>query len=134
MHFWFEWKISLGADTNVDQSECGMIDADVTAAFCAIPAVADFAALESPEELRSFGKDYLLLFPQRERAHRRGGITPAVFAMAITNLHRITAHFDLHGPAVTLTLCVSTMLPLLPRGSLCGEQNQLIQNHVVESR
>ena len=69
MHFWFEWKISLGADTNVDQSECGMIDADVTAAFCAIPAVADFAALESPEELRSFGKDYLLLFPQRERAH-----------------------------------------------------------------
>ena len=53
MHFWFEWKISQGADTNVDQSECGMIDADVTAAFCAIPAVADFAALESPEELRA---------------------------------------------------------------------------------
>src|SRR5438093_5261851 len=104
MHFWFEWKISLGADTNVDQSECGMIDADVTAAFCAIPAVADFAALESPEELRSFGKDYLLLFPQRERAHRRGGITPAVFAMAITNLHRITAHFDLHGPHSNIDL------------------------------
>ena len=52
-------KISQGADTNVDQSECGMIDADVTAAFCAIPAVADFAALESPEELRSLPRDSL---------------------------------------------------------------------------
>lgn len=39
-----------------------MIDADVTAAFCAIPAVADIAALESPEELRSFGKDYVSFF------------------------------------------------------------------------
>src|SRR5438477_11224451 len=118
MHFWFEWKISQGADTNVDQSECGMIDADVTAAFCAIPAVADFAALESPEELRSFGKVYLLLFPQRESALRRGGMTPAVCAMAVINLHRITVHFDLHGPAVTLTLCVCTMIPFLPRVSL----------------
>jgi hypothetical protein len=53
VHLWFERKIPESADTNVDQSECGMIDADVTAAFCAIPAVADFAALESPEELRA---------------------------------------------------------------------------------
>jgi len=36
-----------------------MIDADVTAAFCAIPAVADFAALESPEELRCLPRDSL---------------------------------------------------------------------------
>src|SRR5437016_7111013 len=104
MYSGFEWKISQGADTNVDQSECGMIDADVTAAFCAIPAVADFAALESPEELRSLGKDYVLFFPQRERAHWCGGITPAVFAMAVTHLQRITAHFDLHRSTVTLTL------------------------------
>ena len=96
-------KISQGADTNVDQSECGMIDADVTAAFCAIPAVADVAALESPEELRSLGKDYVLLFPQCERAHRRGRITSAIFAMAITRLQRITAHFDLHRSTVTST-------------------------------
>ena len=94
-------KISQGADTNVDQSECGMIDADVTAAFCAIPAVADFAALESPEELRSFGKDYLLLFPQRERAHRRGGITPAVLTMTITHLQRFPENLDLDRSAVT---------------------------------
>jgi hypothetical protein len=39
-----------------------MIDADVTAAFRAIPTVADVAAIESPEELRSFGKDYVLFF------------------------------------------------------------------------
>jgi hypothetical protein len=103
MYSGFERKISQGAEPNVDQSESWMIDADVTAAFCAIPAVADFAALESPEELRSFGKDYVLLLPQRERAHRRGGIMPAVLAMAVTHLQRIAAHLDLHRSAVTST-------------------------------
>ena len=103
MYSGFERKISQGAEANVDQSECGMIDADVTAAICAIPGLADFAALESPDELRSFGKDYVLLFPQCERTDRRGGITSAVFAMAITRLQRITAHFDLHRSAVTST-------------------------------
>jgi hypothetical protein len=62
VHFWFERKIPERAEANVDQSECGMIDADVTAAFRAIPTVADVAAIESPEELRSFGKDYVLFF------------------------------------------------------------------------
>jgi len=33
VHFWFERKIPERAEANVDQSECGMIDADVTAAF-----------------------------------------------------------------------------------------------------
>src|SRR5436190_14489390 len=46
VHLWFERKIPQSAEANVNQSECGMIDADVTTAFCAIPAVADFAALE----------------------------------------------------------------------------------------
>ena len=101
-------KISQGADTNVDQSECGMIDADVTAAFCAIPAVADVAALESSEELCAFDERHVLLFPQRERAHRRSGITPAIFTMAVTHLKRLTAHLDLHCAAVTSAfMCVS---------------------------
>jgi len=50
VHFWFERKIPERAE------------ADVTAAFRAIPTVADVAAIESPEELRSFGKDYVLFF------------------------------------------------------------------------
>ena len=103
MYSGFERKISQGAEANVDQSECGMIDADVTAALCAIPAVADFAALESPEELRSLDKDDVLLFPQCERTRRRGGIMPAVLAVAVTHLQRIAAHLDLHRSAVTPT-------------------------------
>src|SRR5712691_5447193 len=80
-----------------------MIDADVTAALCAIPAVADFAALESPEELRSLDKDGVLLFPQCERTHRRGGIMPAVLAVAVTHFQRIAAQLDLYGSTVTST-------------------------------
>ena len=78
-----------------------MIDYDVAAALCAIPAVADFAALELSEELRTFGNVDVFFFPQRERANRRGGITSAVLAMAVTHLQRIAAHFDLHRATVT---------------------------------
>jgi hypothetical protein len=80
-----------------------MLDYDVTAALRAIPAFADVAAFKSAKEFLAFGDIDVLFFPQRERAHRRGGITPAVFAMAITHLQRITAHFDLHCSTVTLT-------------------------------
>ena len=101
MHLWFERKIPESTETNIDQCECGMIDADVTAAFCAITSITDFAALKSPEELGSFGKDHVAFFPQRERAHRRGGIAPAILAMAVTHFQGFTAHLDLQRFAVT---------------------------------
>src|SRR5947208_9762271 len=88
-----------------------MLDCDVAAALRAITAFADVAAFKSPEELRSFGKDYVPLFPQCERAHWCGGIMPAVFAMAVTHLQRITAHFDLHRSTVTST-CMRLGHPL----------------------
>ena len=50
MHLWSERKIPENANANIDQTETRMIDHDVTAALRAIPAVTDFAALESPEE------------------------------------------------------------------------------------
>ena len=78
-----------------------MIDCDVAAALCATTAVADVAALESSEEFRAFGEPHVILFPQRERAHRRGGIATAVFAMTVTHLQRFAAHLDLHRSAVT---------------------------------
>jgi len=73
----------------------------VAAALCAITAFADVAAFKPAKEFLAFGNAYVLFLPQCERAHRRGGITPAVLAMAITHLQWITAHLDLNGPAVT---------------------------------
>ena len=78
-----------------------MIHDDVSAAFGAITTIADVAALEFSEELRAFRELHVLPFPQRERAHRRGGITPAVFAMTVAHLQRFTAHLDLYRSAVT---------------------------------
>jgi hypothetical protein len=80
-----------------------MLDYDVAAALCAMTAFADVAALKSAKDFLAFGDVYILFLPQCERAHRRSRITPAVFAMAITHLQRITAHFDLHRSAVTST-------------------------------
>ena len=87
--------------TNIDQSECGMIDADVAAALRAITTIADVAALEFSEELRAFRELHVFPFPQRERAHRRCGIAAAVLAVAVTHLQRFAAHLDLHRSAVT---------------------------------
>jgi len=101
MHLWLEGKIPESADANIDQAERRMINADVATALRAIASVADFAALEFPEELRAFREVHVLPFPQRERAHRRGRITPAIFAMAVTHLQWFSAHFDLHRSAVT---------------------------------
>jgi hypothetical protein len=75
----------------------------VTAALCAITAFADVAAFESAKELLAFGDAYVLFLPQCERAHWRGGITPAVFAMAVTHLEWLAAQLDLYRSAVTLT-------------------------------
>ncbi len=98
VHVWFKRKIPESADADIDQTERWMIDRHVTTALCAITAFADVAAFESSEEFFAFGDIDVLFLPQCERAYRRGGITSAVFAMAITHLQRITAHFDLHAP------------------------------------
>src|SRR4026207_1350662 len=78
-----------------------MLDNHVAAALCAITAFADVAAFKASEEFLAFGHVHILLFPQGERAHRRGGITSAVLAVAITHLQRITAHLDLYRSAIT---------------------------------
>src|SRR5581483_4867920 len=80
-----------------------MLDCHVTAALGAITAFADDAAFKSAKEFLAFGNVYILFLPQRERAHGRGGITPAVFAMAVTHLQRIAAHLDLYRSTVTFT-------------------------------
>src|SRR4030095_6654424 len=80
-----------------------MLDDDVAAAPRAITAFADVAAFKAAEEFLSFGDAHIFFLPQCERAHRCGGIMPAVFTMAVTHLQRIAPHFDLHGAAVTLT-------------------------------
>jgi hypothetical protein len=108
VHLWFERKIPESADANIDQAEHRMIHADVAAAFAAIAAIADMAALESAEELSAFDKTHIFFFPQRERAHRRGGIAAAIFAMTVAHLQRFAAHLDLHRSAVTATfMCFS---------------------------
>src|SRR5215813_2681575 len=85
-----------------------MIDANVAAAFRAITTVADVAALEPAEKLSAFDEAHVFFFPQCERAHRRGGITPAVFAMTVTHLQRLAAHLDLHRSAITSAfMCLS---------------------------
>lgn len=80
-----------------------MLDQDVAAAFFAVTAFADVAAFKSAKEFPAFGDVHVFFLPQRERAYWRGGIMPAVFAVAVTHLERITAHLDLHRSAVTLT-------------------------------
>jgi hypothetical protein len=100
-----------------------MLDCDVAAALCAIPAFADVAALKSSEEFLAFRDIHILFFPQRERAYRRGGITPAVLAMTITHLQRITAHLDRHRTTVTSASMRLGHASLLPGDSPRGEQN-----------
>src|SRR5215217_9580178 len=78
-----------------------MIDGNVAAAFRAVATIADVAALKSGEKLRALYESHIFFLPQGERAHRRGGITPAVFAMAVTHLQGFAAHLDLHRSAVT---------------------------------
>ena len=63
MHLRLERKITESADANIDQAERWMIDRDVAAALRAIPTIANVAALESPEKLRSVSKDYVLFVP-----------------------------------------------------------------------
>jgi hypothetical protein len=78
------------------------------AAFRAIATIADVAALESAEKLGASDKAHTFFFPQRERADRRRGITPAIFAMTVTHLQRFAAHLDLYRSAITsASICVS---------------------------
>ena len=101
MNLWFEGKITKSADTDIDQTERWMIDANVASAVCAIPTIADVAAFEFSEELRAFYELHVFPFPQCERAHRRGGVTAAVLAMTVAHLQRFAAHLDLHRTTVT---------------------------------
>ena len=103
MHLWLEWKIPESADANIDQAERWMIDRDVAAALRAIPTIANVAALEFAEKLCAFRQLHVLPFPQRECAHRRGGITSAIFAMTVTHLQGFPANLDLDRFAVTST-------------------------------
>src|SRR4029077_6561352 len=100
VHLWFERKITESADANIDQAECRVIDADVAAALCAIPTIANAAALEFAEKLRAFRQLHVFPFPQRECAHRRGGIAAAIFAMTVTHFQGFAAHLDLDRSAV----------------------------------
>ena len=78
-----------------------MINHDVATALRAVTTITHLAALELSQELLAFRDLHVLRFPQREYAHRRGGIAPAVFAMTITHIERLTARFDLDRSAVT---------------------------------
>ena len=85
-----------------------MIHANVAAALRAVTTIADVAALESAEELGASDKAHTFFFPQRERADRRRGITPAIFAMTVTHLQRFAAHLDLYRSAITsASMCAS---------------------------
>ncbi len=80
-----------------------MLDYDVAAALCAITAFADVAAFKSAKEFLAFGDAHVFFISQCERAHRRGGITPAIFAMAVSHFQRLAAHLDLYRSTVTST-------------------------------
>ena len=54
-----------------------------------------------PRNSAPFGDVHVFLFPQRERAHGRGGITPAVLTIAVTHVQRVVTHLDLYRSAVT---------------------------------
>jgi hypothetical protein len=120
VHLWFERKISESADPHIDQAERRVINANVATAFGAIPAITDVAAFEFAEEVRAFREVHVLPFPRRERAHRSGGITTAVFAMTVTHFQGFTAHLDLHYSAVT-------------SAGMCGCHDQEINHEESES-
>ena len=86
---------------NIGQAQGGMIDHHVATALCAIPAVTQLAGVEFTEKLLAFANLHGLGFPQREDADRRRAITPALVAMTITHVERLTGRFDFHRPAVT---------------------------------
>src|SRR6266498_4832369 len=99
-----------------------MFNDDVAAALCAMTAFADVAAFKSSEEFLAFGDVYVLFLPQRERAHRRGGIMPAVFAMTVTHLQRVAAHLDLYGSTVTSTSMFLGPACVMMAQTQCGLQ------------
>ena len=78
-----------------------MIDHHVAAALGAIPAVTQLAGVEFTEKLRAFANLHSLGFPQCEDADRRRAITPALVAMTVTHVERLTGRFDFHRSAVT---------------------------------
>ena len=73
----------------------------MAAALRAVTTIADVAALESAEKLGASDKAHTFFLPQRERADRSRGITPAIFAMTVTHLQRFAVHLDLYRSAIT---------------------------------
>jgi hypothetical protein len=57
--------------------------------------------MELTEELLAFADFHILGFPQREDADRCRAITPALVAMTVTHVERLTRRFDFYRPAVT---------------------------------
>ena len=100
-----------------------MLDCDVAAALCAITALADVTTFKPAEEFLASGDAHVLFLPKGECAHRSSGITPAVLAMTITHLQRITAYLDLYRTTVTSACMGLRHASLLPGDSPRGEQN-----------
>jgi len=100
MHRWLEREVAE-RHANIGQAERGMIDHHVAAALGAIPAVTQLAGVEFTEKLRALANLHSLGFPQREDADRRRAITPALVAMTVTHVERLTGRFDFHRSAVT---------------------------------
>ena len=100
MHSWLEREVAE-RHANIGEAEGRMIDHHVAAALGAIPAVTQLAGVEFTEKLRAFANLHSLGFPQCEDADRRRAITPALVAMTVTHVERLTGRFDFHRSAVT---------------------------------
>src|SRR5690349_4559568 len=100
-----------------------MIDHDVATALGAIPAVTQLAGVEFTEKLLAFANLHSLGFPQCEDADRRRAITPALVAMTVTHVERLTGRFDFYSPAVT-SACMCLQHEVLFRIWKPGNQEQ----------
>ena len=106
MHRWLEREVAE-RHANIGQAERGMIDHHVAAALGAIPAVAQLACVELGEKVLAFTDFHSVRFPQCEDADRRRAITPALVAMTVTHVERLTGRFDFHRSAITSAcMCV----------------------------
>jgi len=99
VHRWLEGHASQW-NADVRQAEGGVIDHYVAAALGAIPAVAQLTGVEFTEKLLAFDF-HGLGFPQCEDTDGRRAITPALVAMTVTHVDRLTGRFDFHRSAVT---------------------------------
>ena len=123
MDGWLEGDGRGNGAADIDQAQLWVIDHEVRAAFGAITAVADLAALELTQELCAFGHFHVVDLPQGERADRRARILSAIAAMAVTHVERGAARLDLDRAAVTSAGVRLCHAPVLTRDATRGEQN-----------